>query len=93
MVQVLARHSDAGGVPQNVEYSIRGWARRVRVATAERVVVLELPDEKLLDVVAELPAMKGLVVRRISATALALKEWPSDRGLLADLRRLGVYVR
>ena len=93
MSRVLVEHSDTGTVPQNVEYSIRGWAERVRVATAEHVVVLELPDEKLLNVVAELPAMKGLIVRRISPTALALREWPSDRGLLANLRRLGVYVR
>jgi len=44
-------------------------------------------------VVAELPEMKELIVRRISPTALALNAWPSDRGLLAALRKLGVHVR
>ena len=93
MVRVLHEHSQTGAVTQNVEYSIRGWAERGRVATVENVHVFELHDEQLLNVIAELPEMKKLVVRRISPTALALKEWPSDRKLLAELRRLGVYVR
>jgi len=93
MIRVLHDHSETGSVVQNVEYSIRGWAERVRVATVENVYVFELPDEELLKVVAELPELKKLVVRRISATALALSERPSDRRLLADLCRLGVYVR
>jgi len=93
MVRLLLEHSHTGAVPQNVEASIRGWAGRVRVATVEDVHVFELGDEELLDVVAEMPALKELVVRRVSPTALALAEWPSDRKLLADLCRLGVYVR
>jgi len=93
MIRVLHDHSDTGSVVQNVEYSIRGWAERVRVATVENVYVFELADEELLKVVAELPELKKLVVRRMSATALALSDRPSDRRLLADLCRLGVYVR
>jgi hypothetical protein len=93
MIAVLARHSAAGPPPQNVAYSIRGWAERVRVAAAEHAVVFELGDAALLDVVAELPAIKDLTIRRLSPTALALRAWPGDRRLLAGLRRLGVYVR
>ena len=93
MVRVLRDHSDTGAVTQNVEVSILGWAERVRVATVEDVFVLELPDEELLNVLAELPELKKLIVRRVSSTALALSERPTDRKLLADLCRLGVYVR
>ena len=93
MVRLLREHSETGAVPQNVEYSIRAWAERVRVATVEDVHVLELPDEKLLDLVSELPGIKRILVRRISATALGLSEWPGDRDLLAELRRLGIHVR
>jgi len=93
MLGVLHARSDAGDLPQNVEYSIRGWADRVRVAAVERVHLLELGDEGLLNVVAELPGLKPLILRRVSPTALALTAWPSDRKLLAELRRLGVYVR
>jgi hypothetical protein len=93
MVGLLRSHSEAGAVPQNVAYSIREWAERVRVATVEGVHVFELGDEKLLSVVAELPEVKRVVLRRLSPTALALSEWPCDRKLLADLRRLGVHVR
>jgi len=93
MISVLREHADAGAVPQNVERSIRDWAGRVRVATEDHVHVFELPDEALLDVVAELPEMKRLIVRRIAPTALALRERPADRRLLAALRRLGVHVR
>jgi hypothetical protein len=93
MVGVLERHSETGTVPQNVVASIRGWAERVRTATIEHAVVFELQDEALLDVVAELPGMKERTVRRLSPTALALRAWPSDRRLLAELRKLGVHVR
>jgi len=93
MVRVLRDHSDTGSVTQNVEVSIRGWAERVRVASVEEVFVFELPDEELLNVIAELPELKKLIVRRVSPTALALSERPADRRLLADLCRLGVYVR
>jgi len=93
MIRVLREASGTGTAPENVEASIRGWAERVRVATVEDVHVFELPDPRLLEVVAELPGLKDLIVRRISPTALALRACPADRRLLDDLRRLGVYVR
>ena len=93
MIRVLHDHSDTGSVTQNVEVSVRGWAERVRVAIVEDVFVFELPDEELLSVIAELPDLKKLIVRSVSPTALALSERPTDRRLLADLCRLGVYVR
>ena len=92
MIGVLREHAHAA-VPQNVEYSIRGWAGRIRVATVEHVYLLELPDEQLLDVVVELPELKPIILRRVSPTVLALSEPPADRKLLADLRSLGIYVR
>ena len=93
MIKTLREHCDTDVVPQNVEYSIRGWAGRVRVATVEDVCVFELPDEEMLKVVGELPEMKDLIIRQISPTALALSRWPGDRKLLAALRELGVHVR
>ena len=92
MISVL-RDRSSSPVPQNIEYSIRAWAGRVRVAIVEHVHVFELGDETLLSLVSELPAIKSLVVRRISPTALALREWPNDRKLLAELERLGIFVR
>ncbi len=79
MIRLLTAHSETGTVNQNVARSILGWAERVRVATVENVHVFELADERLLDIVAELPEFKKLIVRRISPTALALSEWPGDR--------------
>jgi XPB/Ssl2-like helicase family protein len=93
MIATLDAHADTGSTPQNVAASIRGWSERVRVATTEHVVVLELPDADLLSVVVEMPEIKKLTVRRVSPTALALSAWPSDRRLLAALRRLGIHVR
>ena len=91
-IGILREHAETP-VPQNVEYSIRNWAKRVSVASAEEVVVFELPDERTLDVVAELPEMSDLVVRRIAPTALALRQAPNDRDLIETLRKLGVYIR
>jgi len=93
MIQALRGHAGGRAVPQNVESSIRGWAERVRVATVEHVYVVELSDERLLDIAAEFPELKKLIVRRVSPTALALSERPTDRRLLAELCRLGIHVR
>lgn len=92
MIALLRRHS-GDKLPQNIEFSIKSWSARVRVATIERAYIFELPDETTLSLVAELPGLKPLIIRRVSPTALALSQSPDDRQLMADLAALGVYIR
>ena len=92
ILQFLEKHSRTP-IPQNVSYSIRDWGEKIRFATQERVVILELESEKTLDQVLALERVKPLVVRRISPTAAALKDRIEDWRTLEDLRGLGVYLK
>jgi hypothetical protein len=82
-----------GGVPQNVEFTIRRWAEGVTFATLERGVVLRVEEESALDRVLGLPDLRPLLVRRLSPTDVLLKEEPRDRRLLAALRAQGIHLQ
>jgi hypothetical protein len=81
-----------GPIPRNVAVTLRGWAAGVVFATLERGVVIRLGKPEILDRVLALAGMKALLSRRLSPTEALLREEPSDRRLLADLRAEGVYL-
>jgi hypothetical protein len=80
-------------VPQNVAYSLRHWAAGVSFATLERGVVLSVGEAEVLERVLAVPGVAALLVRRLSPTDALLREEPTDRKTLADLRAAGVRVR
>lgn len=82
-----------GGVPQNVAYSLRGWAQGVSFATLERGVILKANDEAALDRILAVPGMAALLVRRLSPREALLKQEPQDRKLLGALREEGVHLQ
>jgi hypothetical protein len=80
-------------LPQNVAYSLRDWASSVAFATLERGVVLRVEAPEVLDRALAVPGLEALLVRRLGPTDALLREEPSDRRTLADLRAAGVRVR
>ncbi len=91
MIDTLRRNS-AVPVPQNVEYSLRSWIEGVRLATAQTVCLLEVPDEDAMQVVLGLPAFSPLVIRALSPTAVIIKSIPRERTILEALRKIGVHL-
>jgi hypothetical protein len=82
-----------GGVPQNVAYTLRGWAQGVSFAVLERGVVLRATDEAALDRILAVPGMAALLVRRLGGREALLREEPQDRRLLGLLREQGVHLQ
>lgn len=82
-----------GGVPQNVAYTLKGWAQSVSFATLERGVVLKTHDEAALERILAVPGVAALLLRRLSPTEALLKEEPQDRRLLSDLREQGIHLQ
>lgn len=80
-------------VPQNVEFSVREWAERIRFVTCDRVFLLEAPDEETTDKIQDLPGLRPLVLDRIGPTMLSLRERPDKPALRRELEELGVFVR
>jgi len=91
MIDTIRCHSTVP-VPQNVEYSLRSWIEGVRLATAQTVCLLEVPDEHAMQVVLGLPVFSPLVIRVISPTAAILKSIPRERTILEALRKIGVHL-
>ncbi len=79
-------------VPQNVSYSVREWAAGVAFAALEKGVVLRVERPEVLDRILAVAGIKPLLLRRLSPTEALLREEPTDRKVLADLRGEGVYL-
>lgn len=82
-----------GGVPQNVAYTLKGWAQGVSFAVLERGVVLRAVDEASLDRILAVAGMGALLVRRLGPREALLREEPQDRRLLGTLREQGVHLQ
>jgi len=80
-------------VPQNVAYSIREWAARVRFVTQREGVVLTTTDAPSMDTVLAVEDVQRLLVERICPTAALLRTSITDWDTLKLLRSLGVYFR
>ena len=92
MLEGLTENS-ISGLPQNIRFSIEGWAGKVYNVTIKQYFILELPSEELVQVVQRLPEIAPFVERQLSPTVLALKEAPTDRNSIRALQELGIYVR
>ena len=79
-------------LPQNVAYTLRGWAQKYGEITIERVTLLRTTSDALL---AELRANRKLAVQggeTLSPRAMALDD-PDTAGLLAVLQKAGYWPK
>lgn len=89
----LLEGASGGPLPQNVEVSVRDWARRLEeVRWLRNAWLLEAPNAATLDGWLDEPELARTLDRRVSpTTALLVGERPAD--LPAWLERRGVDVR
>ncbi len=80
-------------VPQNVAYSVREWAARVRFAHQREGIVLTTDDEAALDDVLAVEEVRRLLVERLGPRAAVLRAPVTDWKVQELLRGLGVYLR
>ncbi len=80
-------------VPQNVAYSIREWAKRVRFAVQREGVVVTTTDGDAMDALLAVEDVRRLLVERLCPTAALLRASISDWKVLDTLRTLGVYFK
>jgi Helicase conserved C-terminal domain len=92
ILEFLAQHSRTP-IPQNVEYSIRDWGKKVRFARQEEVVLLEVDDSEALDIALALEPVRRLLLRRIGPNCAALRGRIGAFKTIEELRRLGIFLR
>lgn len=91
ILRVLSENARAS-IPQNVVYSIKEWAGKVRFVSAKRVTVLRGRNREIMDRVVRVLAQLDIAPERLSPTAVVIEE-NADLGRLEDdLAREGVFL-
>ena len=79
-------------IPQNVEYSIREWCRKVVRLAARRSYLVEGPDKATVDRILQVPEFDAIVARRLTSKIVELTEDPTRAGIVTALREQGIYL-
>jgi hypothetical protein len=81
------------GLPQNIAYTLRDWARQYKEARVNQVILLEMGDEALANELANSGKLAALGLRRLGPCALAAPGETNLRDLHRALKKLGVAVK
>jgi hypothetical protein len=76
-------------VPRSVEAAVTRWAARGAEARLERVLVLRISSEELMDEVASSSALGSLIQERIGPTTAAIREQDWER-VIEALSKMGL---
>lgn len=91
ILRVLSENS-RGAIPQNVVYSIKEWAGKVRFVSVRRVTVLRGRNREIIDRVLRTLASHGISSERLSPTAVVVEESTDLATLEKDLSTEGVFL-
>jgi hypothetical protein len=81
------------GLPQNIAYTLRDWARQYKEVRVKQVILLEVGDEALTNELANTGKLAALGLRRLGPSALAAPGETNLRDLHRALKKLGVAVK
>ena len=91
VLQVLERHSQKG-IPQNVDYTLRDWAKAYRAVQVSQVLLIEVENETHANELLILPKLKTFKLRRIGPTILAASNDVNLSELRRTLEKEGIVV-
>lgn len=81
------------GLPQNIAYTLRDWARQYKETRINQVILLEVGDEALANELANSGKLAALGLRRLGPCALAAPGETNLRDLHRALKKLGVAAK
>ncbi len=91
ILRVLSENARAA-IPQNVVYSIKEWAQKVRFVSARRMTVLRGRNREIMDWVLKSLAQLGVPLERLSPTAIVVEDGADLARIEADLAREGIFL-
>ena len=91
VLQVLERYSQKG-IPQNVDYTLRDWAKAYRAVQVSQVLLIEVENETHANELLILPKLKTFKLRRIGPTILAASSDVNLSELRRALEKEGIVV-
>ncbi len=92
ILRVLEEHSQKE-IPQNVEYTLRDWARLYKDVKIAQVVLLEVSSEALADEICASSKLQAFGLRRLGPCAIAARGEVSVQELRRTLDKEGIVVR
>lgn len=92
ILAVLSERSRTA-VPQNVIYSVRSWAEKVKAVRIQACTVLRAESREVLDRLQNLKKIKGLIEERLSPTVVVLRAGTDLAALEKLLAKRGVLVQ
>lgn len=91
ILRILSENA-RGAIPQNVVYSVKEWAGKVRFVTARQVIVLRGRNREIMDRVLRALTAQKVPSERLSPTAIIVNESADLSALEADLSQAGVFL-
>jgi len=91
ILRVLSENARSA-IPQNVVYSVKEWAGKVRFVSARRMLVLRGRNREIMDRVLRTLSSRSLVAERLSPTAIVVEEHADLSVLEEELGKDGVFL-
>jgi len=91
MLALLSEHSRTV-VPQNVIYSIREWAEKVKFVSLQRGTLLRGHNKEVIDRILHAPDVKASIIERLSPTVLLISDQATQEELERGLQQMGIFI-
>ncbi|MFH0945478.1 MAG: helicase-associated domain-containing protein [Planctomycetota bacterium] len=91
ILRVLSENA-RGTIPQNVVYSVKEWAGKVRFVSARKMVVLRGRNREIMDRVLRALSAKEVNSERLSPTAIVVEESADLATLEQELSKGGLFL-
>lgn len=91
-ILTLLSENSRVGIPQNVIYSIREWAEKVKFAQIREATLLRVRNKEVIDRILQAGSLKEIVLERIAPTVLMIKPDFDRKTLSAILEAKGIFL-
>jgi hypothetical protein len=91
-ILTLLSENSRVGIPQNVIYSIKEWAEKVKFVQICSATMLKGRNKEVIDRIIHDGLMKEVILERLSPTVLLINPDANPKGLEKSLEKLGIFL-
>jgi len=91
-ILTLLSENSRVGLPQNVIYSIREWAEKVKFVRLRETMLLRGRNKEVIDRILQSGSLKEIVMERIAPAVLLIRNGTERKKLAAQLETMGIFL-
>ncbi len=91
-IMTLLSENSRVGIPQNVIYSIREWAEKVKFVRLRKATLLHGRNKEVIDRILQATAFRDTVLERLAPTVLMIRSDVERKKLAEKLEKMGVFL-